>query len=45
MKLMQNLDRLRQEIVSHELFQTMGKLSSATGMLLTCTLPAAVGDQ
>lgn len=38
-----NLDRLRQEVERCDLFRTVGKLRRANG-LLTCTLPAAVGD-
>lgn len=40
-----NLDRLGREITEQPLFQTVGKLRSATGLLLSCSLPAAVGDQ
>jgi flagellum-specific ATP synthase len=39
-----NVEKLRQEIANYDGFRTAGKLRSATG-LLTCTLPAAVGDQ
>jgi flagellum-specific ATP synthase len=44
---MLNLDlaRLRRDVTRHELFRTSGVLRSATGLLLSCTLPAAVGDQ
>jgi flagellum-specific ATP synthase len=44
---MLNLDlpRLRRDIARHELFRTSGVLRSATGLLLSCSLPAAVGDQ
>ncbi|HLJ97705.1 MAG TPA: FliI/YscN family ATPase [Gemmataceae bacterium] len=39
-----DLKRLCREITEREVFQTAGKLRSATGLLLSCTLPAAVGD-
>jgi flagellum-specific ATP synthase len=39
-----NVAKLRQEIQNYDVFRTAGKLRSATGVL-TCTLPAAVGDQ
>lgn len=39
-----NVEKLRQEIASYDGFRTAGRLRSATG-LLTCTLPAAVGEQ
>ncbi len=44
---MLNLDlaRLRREAARYELFRTSGVLRSATGLLLSCSLPAAVGDQ
>lgn len=44
---MLNLDlaRLRREAVRYELFRTSGVLHGATGLLLSCSLPAAVGDQ
>lgn len=40
-----NVEKLRREIRTAEGVRTTGKLRSATGVLLTCTLPAAVGDQ
>jgi flagellum-specific ATP synthase len=40
-----NLPRLRRDIARHDLFHTSGVLRSATGLLLSCSLPAAVGDQ
>jgi flagellum-specific ATP synthase len=40
-----DLPRLRRDIARHELFRTSGVLRSATGLLLSCSLPAAVGDQ
>ncbi len=40
-----DLARLRRDIVRHDLFRTSGVLRSATGLLLSCSLPAAVGDQ
>lgn len=40
-----NVDKLRQEIKASEGVRTTGKLRSARGVLLTCRLPAAVGDQ
>jgi flagellum-specific ATP synthase len=39
------LDWLRRETARYELFRTSGVLRSATGLLLSCSLPAAVGDQ
>lgn len=39
-----NVEKLRQEIANYDGFQTAGRLRSATG-LLTCTLPAAIGEQ
>src|SRR2546425_3195520 len=39
-----NVESLCQEIASYDGIRTAGKLRSATG-LLTCTLPAAVGEQ
>ena len=38
-----NLEQLSREIEDRELFQTVGKLRSANG-LISCTLPAAIGD-
>lgn len=35
---------LLQEVESFDLFQAAGKLRSSKGLLLSCTLPAAVGD-
>jgi flagellum-specific ATP synthase len=43
--LMLDIGRLRQEIVEHDIFQTVGKLQSAMGLVWSCALPAAVGDQ
>ncbi len=40
-----NLVQLQREIARYELFQTSGVLRSATGLLLSCSLPAAIGDQ
>src|SRR6185312_9868573 len=40
-----DLARLRRDIARHERFRTSGVLRSATGLLLSCSLPAAVGDQ
>jgi flagellum-specific ATP synthase len=40
-----NRDRLRREAARYELFRTSGVLRSATGLLLSCSLPAAIGDQ
>lgn len=40
-----DLTRLRRDIARHELFHTSGVLRGATGLLLSCSLPAAVGDQ
>jgi flagellum-specific ATP synthase len=40
-----NTKRLGEEAASCEVFRTVGRLRSATGMLLSCSLPAAVGDQ
>ncbi len=39
-----NLDQLGHEVARCDLLRTVGKLRRANG-LLTCTLPAAVGDQ
>ena len=39
-----DVEKLSRQIESYELFRTVGKVRSATG-LLRCTLPAAVGDQ
>jgi flagellum-specific ATP synthase len=39
-----DLDYLRNEVARYELFRTSGVLRSATGLLLSCNLPAAVGD-
>src|SRR5262245_56129992 len=38
-----NVEKLRREIETYDVFRTVGKLRSATG-LLTCAIPAAVGD-
>src|SRR5437773_136070 len=39
-----NLEQLNREIEHCELFRMVGKLRSANG-LITCALPAAIGDQ
>lgn len=39
------IEHLKQEIASFDLFQTAGRLRSSRGLLLSCTLPAAVGDR
>jgi flagellum-specific ATP synthase len=39
-----DLNQLSRDIADHELFQTLGKIKSAKG-LISCTLPAAVGDR
>jgi flagellum-specific ATP synthase len=39
-----NVEELRREIASYDSFRTAGRLRSATG-LLSCTLPAAIGEQ
>ncbi|MFO0966551.1 MAG: FliI/YscN family ATPase [Gemmataceae bacterium] len=38
------VERLKAGIDSFDVFQTAGKLRSSKGLLLSCTLPAAVGD-
>ena len=38
------LDRLCREIADWEPHEVSGRLRSATGLLLTCSLPAAIGD-
>lgn len=43
--LMLNVERLCNDIAEREIFQTAGKLQSATGLLWSCALPATVGDQ
>lgn len=40
-----NLDDLRSQIDRVDLLRVEGVLQSATGLLLSCVLPAAVGDQ
>ena len=40
-----DVDKLCQQVQDRERFRTMGRLCSTTGVVLTCTLPAAVGDQ
>jgi flagellum-specific ATP synthase len=40
-----DLPKLKKEVNRCEVFRTRGKLQSATGLLLSCSLPAAVGDQ
>lgn len=40
-----NVEKLRQEIESFDGTKRAGKLRSATGLLLSCSLNAAVGDQ
>ncbi len=40
-----NLARMRRDAARYDLFRTSGVLRSATGLLLSCSLPAAVGDQ
>lgn len=40
-----NLDELRRVLTQHPSFEIRGKLQSVNGLLLTCTLPAALGDQ
>jgi flagellum-specific ATP synthase len=42
--LMLDVARLCGDIASRDLFRTVGKLHSATGLLWSCALPAAVGD-
>lgn len=37
--------RLCREVTESPPFRVMGKLRSVTGLRMTCTLPAAVGDQ
>ncbi len=39
-----DVNKLCRTVADREVFQTAGKLRSATGLLLSCTLPAAVGD-
>ncbi len=40
-----NVEKLCREIATYDVFQTAGRLRSATGLLLTGTVPAALGDQ
>jgi flagellum-specific ATP synthase len=40
-----DIDKLRERVGARDRFHTAGKLRSATGVILSCTLPAAVGDQ
>ena len=40
-----NLSKLCQTVEAHDGLRTSGKLRSSNGVLLTCTLPAAVGDR
>ncbi len=40
-----NVEKLCREIATYDVFRTAGKLRSATGLLLTSTVPAALGDQ
>jgi flagellum-specific ATP synthase len=40
-----DVERLCRRVGERERFHTAGKLRSATGVLLSCSLPAAVGDQ
>ncbi len=40
-----DIDGIRQQITGRSVFRTVGRLRSATGLLLSSTLPAAVGDQ
>ena len=43
--LMLDVACLSKEIAGHDVFRTVGKLQSATGLLWSCALPATVGDQ
>jgi flagellum-specific ATP synthase len=40
-----DVEKLCRRVEARERFRTAGKLRSATGVMLTCSLPAAVGDQ
>ncbi|MBI3408768.1 MAG: FliI/YscN family ATPase [Planctomycetes bacterium] len=40
-----NIAQLRETVEAFEVFQTTGKVRSSRGVLLSCTLPAAVGDR
>jgi flagellum-specific ATP synthase len=40
-----DVDRMRQHIESFDLFRTTGKVRGSKGAVLSCTLPAAVGDR
>ncbi|HKI31553.1 MAG TPA: FliI/YscN family ATPase [Gemmataceae bacterium] len=40
-----DVPKLCQRVRARDRFRTAGKLRSATGVILSCTLPAAVGDQ
>jgi flagellum-specific ATP synthase len=40
-----DVPKLGERIRARDRFHTAGKLRSATGVILSCTLPAAVGDQ
>ena len=42
---LKTLERLKREVAHTELFQNGGKLRSSVGVLLTCSLRAAVGEQ
>ena len=43
--LMLDVPRLCKEVAERDVFRPVGKLQSATGLLWSCALPAAVGDQ
>src|SRR5690349_22400271 len=40
-----DVNQLCERARARDRFRTAGKLRSATGVILSCTLPAAVGDQ
>jgi flagellum-specific ATP synthase len=40
-----NLARLCETVDAFDVFQTLGRVRSSRGVLLACTLPAAVGDR
>jgi flagellum-specific ATP synthase len=40
-----DINQLCERVRARDRFHTAGKLRSATGVILSCTLPAAVGDQ
>lgn len=42
---MLDVPRLCMEATRHSVFRVCGKVKSVTGILISCTLPAAVGDQ